>query len=381
VDHAMSGTEHAQRIVRLTPLSEVLARIAARIGTVASRECDVSEALGRTLAQDVIVATNVPAAPMALRDGWAVQSDLTHDASSYTPAVLPALPKRLNAGDVLPAAADAVAPLDAVVIRAKTAEIVIAMAAGDGVLGAGADLSAKSILLVAGRRLKHGDIAALAAAGVRRIAVRAPRVRVAPPPGTGDAVIDAITSFAAAAIAHEGGVAIASDLPPDGDPLAAALQDDSVDAIVGIGGTGCGAADRSVETLAALGQVDAHGIAIMPGETAAVGFAGTRPVLLVPGRIDAAMAVWLLIGRHILAHLCGRELDEPAVTAELSRKISSPLGLAEMVPVRRLDQKVEPIASGYIPLQAIARADGWVLVPADSEGYQAGARVVVRPWP
>jgi molybdopterin biosynthesis enzyme len=91
--------------------------------------------------------------------------------------------------------------------------------------------------------------------------------------------------------------------------------------------------------------------------------------------------VWLLIGRQLLAHLCGRDLDEPTTRVELARKISSPLGLAEMVPVRRLGDKVEPIASGYIPLQAIARADGWVFVPADSEGFQAGARVVLKPWP
>ena len=38
----------------------------------------------------------------------------------------------------------------------------------------------------------------------------------------------------------------------------------------------------------------------------------------------------------------------------------------------------EPIASGYWPLQAIARANGWILVPGDSEGYPAGAEVVVR---
>ena len=32
-------------------------------------------------------------------------------------------------------------------------------------------------------------------------------------------------------------------------------------------------------------------------------------------------------------------------------------------------------------MQAIVRANGWILVPADSEGYAPGARVVVRPWP
>jgi molybdopterin biosynthesis enzyme len=28
----------------------------------------------------------------------------------------------------------------------------------------------------------------------------------------------------------------------------------------------------------------------------------------------------------------------------------------------------------------LARGDGWIVVPADSEGFAAGAHVAVRPW-
>ena len=68
----------------------------------------------------------------------------------------------------------------------------------------------------------------------------------------------------------------------------------------------------------------------------------------------------------------------------LSRKVVSTVGLAEVVPMRRLADaagKVEPLASKYLPFSALARADGWILVPADSEGYSAGAQVSVSPWP
>ena len=71
----------------------------------------------------------------------------------------------------------------------------------------------------------------------------------------------------------------------------------------------------------------------------------------------------------------------PCATRGLSRKVASPLGLAEVVPVRVRYGAAEPLASGYWPLAAIAQADGWILVPPDSEGYPAGAEVVVRPWP
>jgi molybdopterin biosynthesis enzyme len=124
-----------------------------------------------------------------------------------------------------------------------------------------------------------------------------------------------------------------------------------------------------------------HGIALAPGETAAFGFVGARPVLLLPGRLDAALAVWLMIGRRLLARLSGAAEEPPAIAAKLARKISSTLGIAEMVPVELRDGMAQPIASGYVRLAALARANGWVLVPAESEGYPPGAEVVIRPWP
>jgi molybdopterin biosynthesis enzyme len=72
---------------------------------------------------------------------------------------------------------------------------------------------------------------------------------------------------------------------------------------------------------------------------------------------------------------------EPAEILTLARKVTSTVGLAELVPVRRNGDKAEPLATKYLPLSALARSDGWILVPADSEGYSAGAPVQVRPWP
>ena len=69
------------------------------------------------------------------------------------------------------------------------------------------------------------------------------------------------------------------------------------------------------------------------------------------------------------------------MTARLTRKVASNLGLAELIPVRLRDGEAEPLGSGYLPLQTIAQADGWILVPADREGHPAGTSVMVRPWP
>jgi molybdopterin biosynthesis enzyme len=40
-----------------------------------------------------------------------------------------------------------------------------------------------------------------------------------------------------------------------------------------------------------------------------------------------------------------------------------------------------PIATGYLPLSALAQANGWIFIKPESEGYPEGIEVVVRPWP
>src|SRR5262249_9450413 len=163
--------------------------------------------------------------------------------------------------------------------------------------------------------------------------------------------------------------------------LAKALSDDQCDAVIGIGGTGSGRRDDAVQELARRGRVEAHGVAIAPGDTAAFGFVGGRPVLLVPGRVDAALAVWLLIGRLVAAKLTGGSIDEQPTTASLRRKVTSTIGITEIIPASCSGGMAEPLGSGYLSLTALTRSDGWILVPAESEGFAAGSKVAVNRWP
>jgi molybdopterin molybdotransferase len=371
--------ETPQRITRLTPLADVLARIDALVKQVASREVETVAAVGRVLAGDVSVARR-PRVPLALRDGWAVRAELTTDAGSYAPAPLPGA-TRIDVGEPMPADADAVAPLEVVVARGDRMEIVAPVAAGEGVLPAGVDADRGTTLAREGRRLTPIQAAVLAGAGLGRVHICEPRVRLVRVRATGDHVIDAAMDLLAAEIAAVGGRILGDELGTSDARLAGALQDDTSDVIIAVGGTGSGRHDTSVNALARVGRVEAHGIALSPGETAAFGFVGPRPVLILPGRLDAALAVWLVLGRRILARLSGDTAEEAMTKARLSRKVASALGLTELIPVRMRDGTAEPIASGYVPLSALARADGWLLVPADSEGYPPGAEVVIRPWP
>jgi molybdopterin biosynthesis enzyme len=367
--------EHRQRITRLTPLDDVTRRIAGCVVPLPPRDIATADALGATLAQDIAASAPRPAAPLALTDGWAVPAELTTYADAYAPALL-TTQREIAVGEPLEADADAVAPLDAVTWRGGKGELAMAMTPGDGVLQPGTDAEAGEVLLRAGRRLRGSDIAAMEALGIARARVRKPRIRITR--HGSDTIVDAIAGWITFAIAADGGEPMTV---PSGAGAEALVAADGADAVVVIGGTGSGARDGSVRALQRTGVVEAHGIAISPGETAAFGMAGTRPALLIPGRLDSAVAVWLLIGRPLLARLRGGAENAPSCQRVLTAKVASTVGLTELVLVRREGDGVAPLASKYLPLAALAQADGWIVIPAASEGLAPGTPVTVRPLP
>jgi molybdopterin molybdotransferase len=374
----MAASEPIQTISKLTPLTDILLTVDAEVKPVTPRTIEVFAAAGRTLAADGL-APSRPASALALQDGWALSADETLGAgSSHTPSPLVRTPSRIEAGQALPAGTDSVAPIDAVKVIDGRAEALIVVNPGDGVLAAGTDSDSAIPLRRAGERLRNTDLAAFSAAGIACITVREPRIRVLPVRGSG--IINAAARLVVADIERRGGAARLDD---SGRGLDVAMAAESADAIVAIGGTGSGRNDSSVQTLAREGQLTVHGMALTPGETSAFGFVGVRPVLLLPGRLDAALSVWLIVGRRLLDRLAAAKSsdNEPTETLTLARKVSSTIGLAEVVPVRRNGTEAEPMAIKYLSLSSLTRSDGWILVPADSEGYSAGSSVQVRPWP
>jgi molybdopterin molybdotransferase len=373
----MGPLEHRQRIAHLTPLEDVLQRVVQRVQPAAPREMPVAAALGSTLAQDIVVDDPHPAAPLALIDGWAVHAELTADAGPYTPAVLSHL-REVKVGEALRGNGDTVAPLEAVTWRAGAGQVHAAMTPGEGVLMPGTDAGAGEVLRQAGHRLRAVDVAVMQALGITAARVRKPRVQVVRAGQGCDDITDAIAGWLAHAIAADGGEPVATT---PGRDVQAVLAGDEADATAMVGGTGAGPCDNTVHALRKIGAVEAHGIAVSPGETAAFGIVNCRPVLVLPGRLDAALAVWLFIGRAMVARLRGTSEHLSSRKDTLIEKIASTVGLTELVLVRHAGDGVEPLASKYLPLATLAQADGWLVVPAASEGLPPGARVTVYPLP
>jgi molybdopterin molybdotransferase len=355
----------------LMPLGDALGLMAASAAPVAEQLVPLAVARGLIAARTVDAPRALPAGLVAARDGFAVEAAVIGGASPYGPVPLLRPPAWIEAGETLPAGTDAILPPEGLEEHGAVADL----AAREGTRGPGSDLAAGDRLLVAGERIGALHLLALAMAGFETVAVRRPLLRLV---ATGDAVPDGLSPLLAALIAQRGAEVEGVAVPDADEAIAAAIGVGDGEAVLVLGGSGYGRTDRSVAGLARAGRVHAHGIALRPGESAALGEAAGRPVLVLPGRPEAALAAFLALGDPLLARLNGRDAA-PGTPAPLLRKIVSVVGLAEIVYVHRRPDGIEPIGGFELPLRGLLRADGFVLVAPEREGYPAGEEVEVRP--
>jgi molybdopterin molybdotransferase len=146
------------------------------------------------------------------------------------------------------------------------------------------------------------------------------------------------------------------------------------------GGSSAGPEDHAPGLLAELGELSAHGVALRPASPTGLGFIGRVPVLLLPGNPVSCLCAYDFFAGMVVRILGGRPRQWPyqSVTLPLARKLVSMLGRVDYARVRIEQGQVEPLAvSGASILSSTTRADGFVVVPADKEGYPAGATVEV----
>jgi len=352
----------------LTPLDVALGSLLRGVEPVASRELPLAEAL-RCIAAEMPPLGALPPNDIAASDGFALRARDLAGASSYTPLPLASSPVWVEAGDQMPEGCDCVLDADSVDQTGPIAQVLAEAIPGQGVRRAGGDIAEGTLIAEAGRRVLPRDLLIARAAGVEKINVRRPRLRIINIPG-GAITANLIAESAGAAGAE---VMFAEAVSRDAAAVADALDADC-DLLITIGGSGVGRTDATVAALAKRGQVIAHGIALQPGRTSAISRIGKTPVIALPGAPDQALAAWWTLVLPALDRLTGRR-PRRTVTLPLARKIASQVGIAEIVLLERNDGAFVPIAIGDLPLQIIARADAWLVVPGGSEGFAAGAEV------
>lgn len=353
----------------LTPLDTALAGVLRDLKPVAPIALPLADAVG-------CIAAEMPALPVyppydvAAADGWALRANDLVGASSYSPLPLTVPPIWVESGDAMPDGTDCVLDDDAVATIGPIIEVLAEGIPGQGVRREGSDIAAGNSVVAPGAQIRAADLMLARAAGVEALKVRRPRLRIVNVPGGKESarmIADHALACGAAVVESEADTR-------DAASIADALDAADCDLLLLVGGTGVGRADAAIAALAARGDLQAHGIALEPGRTAAIGRLGAIPVIALPGAPDQAFAVWLALVRPVLDRLSMRRQQE-VVTLPLTRKIASSVGVAEIALLAEDVGQWLPLAVGALSLQAIGRADAWLLVPGDSEGFAADTPV------
>jgi molybdopterin molybdotransferase len=276
-----------------------------------------------------------------------------------------------------------------------TIEVVRPAAAGDGMVRADEDAAAGAELVPAGRPLRPQDLGLLAAAGVTEVSVHVrPRVAIV---STGDEVVDPATAelgagqvrdacaVALAALVREAGgePAPRGIVPDDREALAAALGDAvaTCDVVVVSAGSSVGARDETATVVAGLGEpgIWAHGIALRPGKPTLLADCGGVPVIGLPGNPRSALVVFRLVGMGVVRLVGGvtQLPPAPSARARLARDVPSAAGRLDIVQVTVRDGVATPLFGASALLSILTAADGYVVVPDEATGLDAGSEVDV----
>jgi len=382
----------------------------AQLQPLPSEVIPLRNAAGRVLAAAVVSGVDVPGFDRATMDGYALIADSTEGATAYTKLPLnvigdsmPGAPfdgsvsigeaVRVMTGAPMPRGADAVLPAEWVQAEPASPCEISALATvspGKNLGKRGEDIVRGTILLEAGRVLRPQDLGVLSSVGQGQVRViRRPRVRLAVTgnellssgshPG-GFHIVDANGPMLSALIERDGGVVDFPGLVRD-DPNAIleALQADA-DIVIVSGGSSVGIEDLAPVLVAQHGELAIHGIAMRPSSPTGFGRMGNRLVFLLPGNPVSSLCAYDFFAGRAIRALGGRPKEWPyrAIRGKLNRKISSPIGRLDYVRVKVDGDLVEPLAVGGASiLSSTTRADGFVIVGDDSEGFAAGADVKV----
>jgi len=397
-----------------TTVEQHAARIADLLAPVLSsrptESVPIDDALGRVAAEDVRSNVDLPLFRNSQMDGFAVRAadiatvpvalEVSGDvpAGHAVPVILtPGTAIRIMTGAPVPSGADTIVPVEETELvlgrdddlSGAVVEIRASREAGEYVRERGSDLARGEVILHAGTRLAPRHLAALAAAGITDVGVRA-RVRVgilttgaelAQNDTAGYGQIFDANGIALASLVTEAGATVSYRGSSDDDPDAfrTVLREAvaSSDLVLTSGGISQGAYEVVREVLEPVGaQVTT--IAMQPGGPQATAQVDGVPIVCFPGNPVSTQVSFTVFARRLLREAAGLPALEPR-TVELASPVRS-------VPDRRqflrglitTEGAVEAVSGSSSHLVAgMARADVLIDIPADVLHLDGGADVTV----
>ena len=386
--------------LKTTPVEEAREIYMSALGDAASAKTEtvsVIEALGRVTSEAVYAKYSSPLYNSAAMDGIAVVSAATEGASEASPLTLKPGEDYMivDTGDPIKK------PYDAVIMAEDTQEtdegMVIRAAAHswEHVRPVGEDIVVGEMILTRCHRIRPIDIGVLLSGGVTDISVYAqPKVGIIPTgteivepyedPEEGD-IIESNSRMFEAMVRENGGIPRRYDIVEDDyEKIKAAVLRalDENDMVLVNAGSSAGTEDYTVHILREIGEVFIHGVAMKPGKPVILAKACGKPVIGIPGYpVSAYLAVENFVYPVLRSFTGLREANDHRIEAVLSRRLVSSLKHREYVRVRvgRVGGRYvcAPLARGAGAAMSMVKADGFCVIPQESEGYEAGETVEV----
>ncbi|PSP79716.1 molybdopterin biosynthesis protein [Halobacteriales archaeon QS_1_68_20] len=392
----------------------------------------LADARGRVLAERVDAGIDVPGFDRASMDGYAVRAADTFGADEADPAPLDVVgavhageapdvvveegtAAEISTGAVMPDGADAVVMVERTDSEGGSVLVRTAVAPGDNVMHAGADVAAGERALGPGTRLTAREVGLLSALGVDEVPVRSrPRVGVV---STGDELvrpgddlnhrrgqIHDVNSYGVAAAVeeaggepvvypHAGGAAAAASPERASGPVGDDLDElervltraaEECDLVLSSGSTSASAVDVIYRVIEDRGELLLHGVAVKPGKPMLVGTLGGAAYVGLPGYPVSALTIFRTFVAPAVRNAAG--LPEPATATVEGRMAGEERygeGRRRLMPAGLVedgdgDLLVYPVDKGSGATTSLVEADGVVEVPADTEYLAAGERVTVE---
>ncbi|MBI1811820.1 MAG: molybdopterin biosynthesis protein, partial [Nitrospirae bacterium] len=399
-----------------TPLNEAIEKWLRRLESQGflkafpGEKVMVSESLGRITAEPVTARLSSPFYHSSAMDGYAVKYQETFGASETSPKKLKLIEQTVyvDTGDPMPDGFNAVIMIEDVnVISSRFTvhgsqdtdeyiEITEPATPWQNVRVIGEDIVATELILSENHRIRHVDTGAMLAGGYVDINVRRkPKVVIIP---TGTEIVEPGTNFKKGDIIEYNSRVLGGLVSEwGGEPVRFRIVPDNIDAlkdaileahkvgdmVVINAGASSGSKDFTSRAISETGEVILHGVSIKPGKPVILGLVENKPVLGIPGYPVSAFITFNLFAKPVIYKWQGIEMEPPEVLrVVLSRQAASTLGQEEFLRVKigKVGDKfiATPVSRGAGVLMSLVRADGFVRIPAMSEGICSGSAVNVE---
>lgn len=385
--------------------------------TCSTYEVELTNALGKVLAEDVTSTIDVPGFDRSTMDGYAVKAQDTFSANEVKtkilklvgksePGIVPTMTlnegetSEISTGAPIPVGASAVVMVEFTKTSGNEVEISRSVTPGENVMAAGSDIMAGEVVLRRSQIITSREIAIMAAIGRKNvIVIGSPKVAIVStgneliPPGSELSrmkIFDINAYSIAAAVYESGGTPIMLGIVPDDEVeirniLKRAVE--SADLVLTSGSTSAGSRDLIPQIISSIegSQIIANGLAVKPGKPALVAIVAGKPLFALPGNPTSALMVFYELVKPTIRRLSGIRFDVhmPSVDARLAFKTISVRGKQELVPVHIVKEEcgnylAYPALAGSGAITSLALADGFVRVSSDRDVIVEGETVQVH---